>query len=188
MWLRCIVCLRILTQRKQRCTDQLMLFQRQKQPGTSTGDNERWKKMFCTRRGKQPIVAGIWCSRPNGGRESIPKLQILCKATSDAEASSVSGKRAKNNFFFQPLFFVFVCPSSLVLLHYPFPVFSFPLLPSSHPSLASFPLTIPFCFSLHPSLRLCLPLFNLYVLPASVSIRPSRGSGPALWLIIVIPP
>lgn len=51
--------------------------------------------------------------------------------------------------------------------------------PSHHP----FP-----CFSLHLSLCLCFPCFNLYVLPASVSIPPSRGSGPALWLIIVIPP
>lgn len=53
--------------------------------------------------------------------------------------------------------------------------------PSQHPSTAQscFPPHLPHVWS---------PLFYLCVLPASFSISSSRGTGPALWLTMEIPP
>lgn len=91
-----------------------------------------------------------------------------------------------------PLFlFVLVAFLCLLLSHSPISSLLFLSLPSSQTSLASVPLSVPAsvsAFKPHSTSTSPPPLLYLYVLPASVSIPPSRGSGPVLWLIIEIPP
>lgn len=135
-----------------------------KQAEITTGGTQKRKRK------KHPTIAEIWCS----GKLKYHKKSRQLRQHKEMEKllSSFSYNHWCLSVF-----------PSLLVVHIPRPVCSL----FSHPVVQIW-LTCHHPFPVSLFICRCFPRFNLYVLPACISIPPSRGREPALWLIIVIPP
>lgn len=135
----------------------------------------KWKKKW-----RIKTTSVVW---PNSRLESLPWLHSLQIPISHME-EEVSEQRKTQTCYFHRFSLLFVCLVFFAcLLALNLCRFS-GIPPSQHPQ---HPNTAQSYFPPHLPLVLS-PLFYLYVLPVSISISSSRGTGPALWLIIEIPP